>query len=60
MGGRPHKLSAKKAETAQKLYDSGEMSIDEICSSMGIGRTTLYRYIAPKNRKSTGGDLLNI
>jgi DNA invertase Pin-like site-specific DNA recombinase len=49
-GGRPHKLSAKRAETAQKLYDSGEMSVDEICSSMGIGRTTLYRYITPKKQ----------
>jgi DNA invertase Pin-like site-specific DNA recombinase len=46
-GGRPKALSAKKAQMAQALYADKSNSIDEICKTLNIGRTTLYRYLKP-------------
>ena len=46
-GGRP-KTSDDKASMALKMYDSKEFSINEICKSCYIGKTTLYRLL--KNR----------
>ena len=33
---------------AQTLYDDRNTSIAEICTTLGISRATLYRYIKPK------------
>src|ERR671931_918060 len=44
-GGRPKALTPKKAQMVQDLYRNKENSIDEICKSLNISRTTLYRYI---------------
>ncbi|MBA3822404.1 MAG: recombinase family protein [Ktedonobacterales bacterium] len=43
-GGRPPKLTPKKAQMAQQLHQGGT-GITEICATLGIGRTTLYRYL---------------
>ena len=53
MGGRPKALSSKKAAMLQALYADKSNSIDDICKTLGIGRTTFYRYI--KTRKDGGG-----
>jgi DNA invertase Pin-like site-specific DNA recombinase len=47
-GGRPKALDAKKRELTQKLYAEKQHSIGEICSMMGIGKTTLYKYLDDK------------
>jgi len=47
-GGRP-KTTSDKSSMALKMYDSKEFSVDEICKSCHIGKTTLYRLL--KNRK---------
>jgi DNA invertase Pin-like site-specific DNA recombinase len=47
LGGRPklQSLDPKKISLAQKLYADGSMPVKEICETLHIGRTTLYRYV---------------
>ncbi len=48
LGGRPKVKTlntAKKIALAQSLYDDKNNSIDEICKTLNISRSTLYRYI---------------
>src|SRR5579872_5482978 len=47
-GGRPRLLESKKVAMAQTLYDDRNNSIREICTTLGISRATLYRYIKPR------------
>lgn len=43
-GGRP-RAEKSKVDTARKMYESGSFSIEEICESTGISKSTLYRYL---------------
>lgn len=48
LGGRP-KLQTKdpkKIALARKLYADRNMPVQEICDTLHIGRSTLYRYVA--------------
>lgn len=46
MGGRPKKLSTEsKVAVVRKLYNDKSNSVDDICSTVGISRSTLYRYV---------------
>lgn len=45
LGGRPKALSESKAEMARQLYLDRTHSIAEICQTLGISRTTFYRYV---------------
>jgi len=42
--GRPAKLNAEQAALARRMKDSGETGAT-ICKTLGIARTTLYRYL---------------
>ena len=42
--GRPAKLDADQAALARRMKESGETAAT-ICKTLGIGRTTLYRYL---------------
>jgi len=47
-GGRPKAPAlsdAKKVALAQRLYDDDSNSIDDICRTLRVSRSTLYRYI---------------
>jgi DNA invertase Pin-like site-specific DNA recombinase len=46
-GGRPtiQSLDPKKVALAKKLYADGNTPVQEICETLHIGRSTLYRYI---------------
>jgi len=44
LGGRP-KVTSDKSSMAVKMYDSKEFTVDEICNSCHIGKTTLYRLL---------------
>ncbi len=44
-GGRPKALDENKAKLARRLKDEGEHSVEEICEMLGVGRSTLYRYL---------------
>ncbi len=43
-GGRPKVLSVEKQRMAQALRDDPAQSINAICKTLGISRTTFYRY----------------
>ncbi|MBC8136106.1 MAG: recombinase family protein [Fibrella sp.] len=53
-GGRPKVLSAEKCRMAQALRDDPSQSIQSICKTMGIARTTFYRYTKGKAENPTG------
>jgi DNA invertase Pin-like site-specific DNA recombinase len=44
-GGRPKALDENRARLARRLKAEGEHSVEEICSMLGVGRSTLYRYL---------------
>jgi DNA invertase Pin-like site-specific DNA recombinase len=52
-GGRPKALSESKAEMARQLYADRTHSIAEICQTLGISRTTFYRYVSPQDQEPT-------
>ncbi len=43
--GRPAKLTGEQAVLARRMKSTGETAAT-ICETLGIGRTTLYRYLA--------------
>ncbi len=43
--GRPAKLDADQAALARRMKESGETAAT-ICKTLGIGRTSLYRYLS--------------
>lgn len=45
LGGRPKALNPSQRAMAVELYHQKKHSIAEICSTVGISRTTLYSYI---------------
>lgn len=45
VGGRRPVLTGKKAETALALYQSRALPVAEICKTLGVSRTSLYRLI---------------
>ena len=44
-GGRPKSLDEARQRQAIALYEDKSNTIDEICRTLRIGRTTLYRYL---------------
>lgn len=48
-GGRPVLLTEEKRRTAQALRDDPGQNVAAICKTLGITRTTFYRYTAGKN-----------
>ena len=52
-GGRPRALDENRAKLARRLKGEGEHSVEEICSMLGMGRSTLYRYLGD-GAQSTG------
>ena len=47
-GGRPKALTEKKLAMVRALYADKDNTINEICKTLNIGRTTLYRYLKEK------------
>ncbi len=45
-GGRPRALDESKARLARRLDAEGEHSVEEICSMLGVGRSSLYGCLA--------------
>ena len=43
-GGRRMKLTAKQLKIARQLYNA-KTPVKDICKTLGIGRTTFYRYL---------------
>lgn len=56
MGGRPKAAAlntAKKVEMAQRLYEDKSNSIVDICATLRVSRSTLYRYLKVGSRIQT-------
>ena len=47
-GGRRREMSAEKVKMAASLIKDETVSVSEICQTLGISRSTLYRYVGPK------------
>jgi len=45
-GGRPRKLTGKRAEMAAAMLNDPTNNIDDICDTFGVSRPTLYRVAA--------------
>jgi DNA invertase Pin-like site-specific DNA recombinase len=52
-GGRPRVLSEEKRRMAQALRDDTSQSVSAICKTLGITRTTFYRYTVAKTPEDT-------
>lgn len=48
-GGRPVLFTEEKRRVAQALRDDPGQNVAAICKTLGITRTTFYRYTAGKN-----------
>jgi DNA invertase Pin-like site-specific DNA recombinase len=51
-GGRPKALTDKQVDMLNQLAADKNRSVEEICKTLGIGRTTYYRYVKPKEEPS--------
>ena len=49
--GRPRSLTPQKIKQLQTLYDNKEISLNEICTTFGIAKSTIYRYIKKSQPK---------
>jgi DNA invertase Pin-like site-specific DNA recombinase len=61
LGGRPKAKTLntpKKVSIAQSLYDDKNNTIDEICRTLTISRSTLYRYIQVQKKARLSGSRL--
>jgi DNA invertase Pin-like site-specific DNA recombinase len=45
-GGRPPKLTQAQRDQAQRLYDAGELTVEEIASLFHVRRSTMYRHLS--------------
>jgi len=55
MGGRPRLLDPKKVALARAMHADKTVAISDICAALGVGRTTLYRYLAASPGGRSGG-----
>lgn len=44
-GGRPSVMTAHKLQAAQQMYRSGQYTVAEIASTLGVSRASIYRYL---------------
>lgn len=53
IGGRPRKLPTEgKVALARHLYEDPKHSIAEICTMLGISRSTFFRYVRKTKDKT--------
>jgi DNA invertase Pin-like site-specific DNA recombinase len=46
-GGRPKKLTSEQIQMAAAMMQTKTASVNQICATFQIGRTTLYKYVTP-------------
>ncbi len=49
LGGRPKKMDKEKMIIAKALMKDNTIPVKEICKKLGIGKTTLYKYLKKEN-----------
>ena len=52
-GGRP-RTERQKLEQARILYQNSDRTAKQVCQAVGIGRRTLFRYLAQKRNEQPG------
>jgi DNA invertase Pin-like site-specific DNA recombinase len=45
MGGRPKAMDKKKSAMARSMHRDKNLTVKQICETLGIGKTTFYRYV---------------
>jgi DNA invertase Pin-like site-specific DNA recombinase len=55
LGSRPAVMSAEKLAAARALRESGELTMGEIASLLGVSRATLYRRLAVREPQEVVG-----
>ena len=50
-GGRPRALDENKAKLAHRLKDEAEYSVEGLCEMLGVGRSTVYRYLGEAEKE---------
>ncbi len=57
VGGRPRRLATNgKVALARRLFADPNHSVPEICSTLGISRSTLYRYVRAAKEALSSSD----
>ena len=51
VGGRPKTLSAKEVQMLRNMAADKSLTVSDICRTLGIGRTTFYRYVKAGERE---------
>ena len=51
VGGRPKALSAKELQMLRNMAADKSLTVSDICKTLGIGRTTFYRYVKAGERE---------
>ena len=51
VGGRPKALSAKEVQILRNMAADKSLAVADICKTLGIGRTTFYRYVKAGERE---------
>lgn len=46
VGGRPVKLTQRQLDQAQKMYDSGEHTVEEIAEVFHVSRSTMFQHLS--------------
>jgi DNA invertase Pin-like site-specific DNA recombinase len=51
VGGRPKTLSTKEVQMLRNMAADKSFTVSDICKTLGIGRTTFYRYVKAGERE---------
>jgi DNA invertase Pin-like site-specific DNA recombinase len=50
IGGRPKTLTARQVQILRNMAADKSLTVSDICKTLGIGRTTFYRYVKEAQR----------
>jgi DNA invertase Pin-like site-specific DNA recombinase len=51
VGGRPKALTPKEVQILRNMAADKSLAVSDICKTLGIGRTTFYRYVKAEERQ---------
>jgi DNA invertase Pin-like site-specific DNA recombinase len=51
IGGRPKTLTARQVQILRNMAADKSLTVSDICKTLGIGRTTFYRYVKAGQRE---------
>jgi DNA invertase Pin-like site-specific DNA recombinase len=54
LGGRKREMTGEKVKLASRLMADPSVTVKEICGTLGVSRSTLYRYVGPQGQIRSG------